>query len=48
MRITIGSGNNRKTVSVASGKAYRDSHHAERTRFCRQFNQLAGVKASKA
>ena len=44
MRITIGSGNNRQSVSVASGKAYRDSHHAERQRFQRQFCELARIE----
>lgn len=48
MRITIGSGNNRSTVTVPQGKAFRSQPYVERQRFERDFCHLAGIPWVKA
>jgi len=44
MRITIGRGNKRQSVSAPSGKAYKSAHKSEQQRFVRQFCQIVGIK----
>lgn len=44
MKITIGSGNNRKSVVVATGKEFRKADYHERRKFVRNFCGLAGIK----
>jgi len=44
MRITIGTGSNRQTVTVPQGSEFRKQDYNERNRFERQFCQLAGIK----
>jgi len=43
MRITIGSGSNKQTVVVPQGELYRKQDHTAKTRFVRQFCQIAGI-----